>query len=80
LPTIRKNDAFIEKNYDTKATSLGEVASYTKEMGRRMEKQNTEPYKIAEAFKMVSEQFGIRLPDDFVKVPDYKQMAFAFKE
>lgn len=22
---------------------------------------------------MVSEQFGIRLPDDFVKVPEYKQ-------
>lgn len=24
--------------------------------------------------KMVSEQFGIRLPDDFVKIPDYEQM------
>jgi phage regulator Rha-like protein len=66
----------IEKQYDTKATSLGEVASYTKEMGRRMEKQNSEQYKIAEAFKMVSEQFGIRLPDDFVKVPEYRQVTF----
>lgn len=62
------------KDYETKATSLGEVASYTKEMGRRMEKQKSEPYKIAEAFKMVSEQFGIRLPDDFVKIPEYEQM------
>lgn len=70
---------FIEKSYETKSTSLGEVASYTKEMDRRMEKQGTEPYKICEAFKMVSEQFGIRLPDDFVKVPEYEQMKLDVK-
>lgn len=64
-----------QKLYETKATSLGEVASYTKEMDRRMEKQGTEPWKICEAFKMVSEQFGIQLPDDFVKIPEYKQMS-----
>lgn len=64
----------IEKNYDTKSTSLGEVASYTKEMDKRMDKQGSEPWKVCEAFKQVSEQFGIRLPDDFVKVPEYQQM------
>ena len=69
-------DGFQEKVYETKATSLGEVASYTKEMDRRMEKQGAEPWKICEAFKLVSEQFGIRLPDDFVKNPQYKQMTF----
>ena len=63
-----------QKVYETKATSLGEVASYTKEMDRRMEKQGSEPWKICEAFKMVSEQFGIVLPADFIKVPDYQQM------
>lgn len=63
-----------QKVYETKATSLGEIASYTKEMGKRLEKQGTEPWKIAEAFKMVSEQFGIQLPDDFVKVPRYNQL------
>lgn len=63
-----------QKVYETKATSLGEVASYTKEMDRRMEKQGSEPWKICEAFKMVSEQFGIVLPTDFIKVPDYQQM------
>lgn len=66
-----------QKVYETKATSLGEVASYTKEMDRRMEKQGSEPWKICEAFKMVSEQFGIALPDDFIKVPDYRQMQLA---
>ncbi len=61
-------DGIQQKVYETKATSLGEVASYTKEMDRRLEKQGTEPWKICEAFKKVSEQFGIILPDDFVKV------------
>lgn len=63
-----------EKIYETKATSLGEVASFNKEMDKRMEKQGSAPWKICEAFKMVSEQFGIRLPEDFVKVPEYEQM------
>ena len=39
-----------------------------------MERQGSEPWKICEAFKMVSEQFGIRLPNDFVKMPQYYQM------
>lgn len=62
------------KGYETKATSLGEVASFNKEMDKRMEKQGSAPWKICEAFKMVSEQFGVRLPDDFVKNPEYEQM------
>lgn len=62
------------KIYDTKATSLGEVASYVKEMDKRLDKQGTPPWKVCEAFKMVSEQFGICLPDDFVKVPEYEQI------
>lgn len=65
---------FVEKQYETKATSLGEVASYTKEMDKRMEKQGSTPSEICEAFKMVSEQFGIRLPNSFVKTPQYKQI------
>lgn len=60
-------NTFQEKVYETKATSLGEVASFTKEMDRRLEKQGSEPWKICEAFKMVSEQFGIRLPSDVDK-------------
>lgn len=86
LPSIRKTgkyemeDGIQQKVYETKATSLGEVASYTKEMDRRLEKQGTEPWKICEAFKKVSEQFGIILPDDFVKVPNYRQMSLFDEE
>ena len=58
----------------------GEVANYLKEMGRRMEKERIAPYKIAEAFKMVSEQYGIQLPNDFVKVPAYEQLTLDIVE
>lgn len=59
---------------------VGEVASYLKVMDRVAVRQNTAPYKIAQAFKMVSEQFGIRLPADFVKVPEFEQMALELRK
>lgn len=63
--------------YETKATSLGEVASFVKEMDRRMEKQGSAPWEVCEAFRMVSEQFGIQLPDSFTKIPEYEQMGLS---
>lgn len=54
---------------------IGEIASYLKAIDRAAVRQNTPPYKIMEVFKMVSEQFGIRLPDDLVRVPAYEQLA-----
>ena len=39
-----------------------------------MHKQGSPAYKIAEAFKLECEQFGIQLPVDFVKIPEYEQM------
>lgn len=78
LFTARYVRRFYEMEKQTRQIPLtehpGEVANYLKVMDRRMEKEGIAPYKIAEAFKMVSEQFGIRLPDDFVKVPEYEQM------
>lgn len=53
---------------------IGEIASYLKAIDRAAVRQNTPPYKIMEVFKMVSEQFGIRLPADLVRVPEYEQM------
>lgn len=55
---------------------IGEVASYLKAMDRVAVRQSLAPYKIAENFKKVSEQFGIQLTDDFVKVPTYEQITF----
>lgn len=54
---------------------LGELASYLKAMDRVSVRQNLAPHKIAENFKKVSEQFGVQLSDDFVKVPEYEQLS-----
>ena len=60
--------------------ALGELASYLKVIDKAAVRQNTPPHKIMEALKMVSEQFGIRLPADFVKVPAYEQMTLDIVE
>ena len=53
------------------ASSIVDLGRVTE---RIMTKQGSAPYKIAEAFKRECEQFGLSLPDDFVKVPEYEQM------
>lgn len=53
---------------------VGEVAKLTNIMDRIAVRQNLAPHKIAENFKIICEQFGIRLMDDFVKVPEYEQL------
>lgn len=53
---------------------VGEVASYAKTMDRIAVREGLAPHRIAANFKKVSEQFGIYLTDDFVKVPDYEQL------
>lgn len=55
---------------------LGELASYLKIMDRIAHRQSLSPHRIAANFKKVSEQFGIKLTDDFVKVPEYEQLTF----
>lgn len=52
----------------------GEVANIIKVLSDRMDRQGSEPYKSAEMAQMLCEQYGIQLPDDFVKVPEYEQM------
>lgn len=39
-----------------------------------MTKQGSAPYKIAEVFYLQCQQFGIHLPADFVKKPEYEQI------
>lgn len=55
-----------------------QIASSVADLGRVTErimyKQGSPAYKISEAFKLECEQFGIRLPEDFVRVPEYTQM------
>ena len=53
------------------ASSVAELGRVTE---RIMKNQGSASYKIAEVFKTQCEQFGIRLPDDFVKAPEYEQI------
>lgn len=77
LPLIRRTGT-----YSTLPCPLNpQIASSVAELGRVTErvmtKQGSPAYKIAEAFKMECEQFGIQLPADFVKVPEYEQLALS---
>lgn len=74
LPAIRKTGAYVMPALPVTEIPLGELASYLKVIDRAAVRQNTPPHKIMAALKMVSEQFGVRLPDDFVNVPEYEQM------
>lgn len=83
--TARYINRFHEMEQGISVTSpeqipIGEVASYAKAMDRIFIRQQLAPYKIAEAFVMVSEQFGIHLPDGCVKVPQYEQLSLPVKE
>lgn len=73
LPSIRKTGTYNAAPVNEQIP-VGEVASYLKAMDRVAVRQNLTPYKIAENFKKVSEQFGIHLTADFVKVPEYEQL------
>lgn len=64
-----------QRNINPVEIPIGEVASYLKVMDRVAVRQKLAPHKIAENFKKVSEQFGIQLTNDFVKIPEYEQMS-----
>lgn len=55
--------------YKIKNTSLGEITSFVREMDKVMRDQDSAPSDIAEAFKEVCGQFGIKLPENFVREP-----------
>ncbi len=70
LPAIRKTGSYREPNvYKVKDTSLGEITSFVREMDKVMRDQNSHPSDIADAFKCICTQFGVRLPDNFVREP-----------
>lgn len=62
--------------YRVKDTSLGDIAKFIREMDRVMRDQNSHPSDIAEAFQGICEQFGIRLPDNFVKEPAIQEPTY----
>lgn len=52
----------------------GKVANLIRVLANRMDKQGSAPYKSAEMAQLICIQYGIQLPEDFVKIPEYEQM------
>lgn len=79
LFTARYVKRFYEMENQVKEIPLtehpGEVANLIKVLSSRMDKQGSTPYKTTEMAKMICEQYGIKLPEDFVKVSEYEQLA-----
>lgn len=75
LPSIRQTGTYSILPCPLNPQIASSVADLGRVTERVMKNQGSAPYKIAEAFKMECEQFGIQLPADFVKVPEYEQMS-----
>ena len=73
IPSIRKTGAYSLRKYPTKSTSLGEVASFLKVSRQIMKENKQSPEKIAEMEQTVCGQFGVQLPDKFVKKSPFEQ-------
>lgn len=67
LPSIRKTGSYTVSKYKPKATSVGEVVNLIVQTRESMERQGSSPREVAIAVKQICEQFGIMLPDCFVK-------------
>lgn len=75
LPALRKTGTYSLNNGNIlDAAVAGNVADLGRVTERIMKGQGSAPHKIAEAFLLECNQFGIVLPTDFVKVPEYEQM------
>lgn len=79
LFTARYVKRFYEMEHQVKQIPItehpGEVANLIKVLSGRMDKQGSVPYKACEMAQMVCSQYGIQLPSDFVKIPEYEQLS-----
>ena len=67
LPAIRKTGHYEVPGYAPKATSIGEVVNLIKITRQTMKEQGATPTEIAQAVKEICEQFGVNLPQCFIK-------------
>lgn len=67
LPTIRKTGHYEAPGYSPKATSIGEVVNLIKITRQTMKEQGATPTDIAKTVKKICEQFGVNLPQCFIK-------------
>lgn len=67
LPAIRKTGHYEAPGYAPKAASIGEVVNLIKITRQTMKEQDASPTDIAKAVKEICEQFGVNLPQCFIK-------------
>lgn len=80
MPSIRKTGTYSMGDTNVSSIPIGEIASFSKVMIKVMEKQQSHPTDIAESFKCVCEQFGINLPQSFIKKQNHEQMSMILSE
>lgn len=67
LPALRKTGHYEAPGYAPKATSIGEVVNLIKITRQTMKEQGATPTEIATTVKELCEQFGVNLPQCFIK-------------
>lgn len=67
LPAIRKTGHYKAPTYSPKATSVGEVVNLIRVTKETMKEQGAAPTDVALAVKEICEQFGVNLPQCFIK-------------
>lgn len=74
LPSIRKTGTYSVERQVPLTEHPGEVANLIKIVTNRMDKQGSAPYESMDVVQLLCEQYGIQLPKNIVKKPEYEQM------
>lgn len=77
LPSIRKTGTYSTVKQIPLTEHPGEVANLIKILTNRMDKQGSAPHESMNVSLMICEQYGIRLPSNIVKIPEYEQLTFS---
>lgn len=74
LPSIRQTGTYSTVKQVLLTEHPGEVANLIKAVTNRMDKQGSAPYESMDVVKLLCAQYGIQLPKNIVKRPEYEQM------
>lgn len=75
LPSLRKEGTY-SMNKKAPTDHPGEVARLINALATIMKNNQSMPKEIAENTKLICEQYGIQLIDNFVKTTEYEQISF----
>lgn len=74
LPSIRQTSTYSVVKNAPLTEHPGEVANLIKAVTSRMDKQGSAPYETMDVTQRICEQYGIRLPENVVRIPKYEQI------